>query len=689
MPSQEARFFHRTGTRSGPMDGTGLRPALLAGFGDLTRLRYDFPVVLVADAGEEPTVESLSVWIDAILAEIAPPGAAGEGLRRTVLRLEQGIREAVVGNDGGVLTSLWDATAERLIGTGDEQVAGDLASAREALRLDGQVVDCDALMPARVVTHAWWAVQERRVWRMRASIDALRTALAGLVRADFGRSAAGREATMLRAGVGTIHQELFDFETMAHLLAAPSGASGLPAARRRRIEEALGVLGAQRLFGGDRPHVYVFDSLEAALAAYSERLPEMAELVRAMAIAELEVEGRYVEATHDEVFRSLDPAMLGPEEIALFPDYLVRVDVDAAGRSLLAALVSGAPLKVVVAVDDPFGLGSHLAESAMAVGDAFVLQTTASHLYAARERVRAALDYRGPALISVFTGPAKSEPAVAPYLVAAAAIESRAVPAFTYDPSAGPDWAQRFSLHDNPQPDRAWPRHPLSYADEAMQRVIEEVAVTPADLALCDPRRSADFARVPREAWNDGIVPIDAWLTDGADRANCVPFIHAVDAEGAIHRLVVEERLARMVRRRADAWHRLRQLAGAGPANSVAAVTDPSAHDTVEAPAEAEPRAEAEAEPVADTAVQEAAPDEPYIETPRCTTCNECTGINSRMFAYNENRQAYVANPAAGTYRELVEAAETCQVAIIHPGKPRDPNEPGLDELVERAAAFL
>jgi hypothetical protein len=46
-------------------------------------------------------------------------------------------------------------------------------------------------------------------------------------------------------------------------------------------------------------------------------------------------------------------------------------------------------------------------------------------------------------------------------------------------------------------------------------------------------------------------------------------------------------------------------------------------------------------------------------------------------------------NPDAGTYRQLVEAAESCQVSIIHPGKPRNPNEPGLDELLKRAEPFL
>ena len=63
--------------------------------------------------------------------------------------------------------------------------------------------------------------------------------------------------------------------------------------------------------------------------------------------------------------------------------------------------------------------------------------------------------------------------------------------------------------------------------------------------------------------------------------------------------------------------------------------------------------------------------------------------INDQMFAYNENRQAYIADPDAGTYAQLVEAAESCQVSIIHPGKPLDPDEPGLDELVKRAEPFI
>jgi hypothetical protein len=81
-------------------------------------------------------------------------------------------------------------------------------------------------------------------------------------------------------------------------------------------------------------------------------------------------------------------------------------------------------------------------------------------------------------------------------------------------------------------------------------------------------------------------------------------------------------------------------------------------------------------------------PGVPYIETARCSSCNECIKLNDRMFGYDGNRQATIIDPAAGSYRQLVEAAESCQVSVIHPGKPRDPNEPGLEELLQRAAPF-
>lgn len=79
---------------------------------------------------------------------------------------------------------------------------------------------------------------------------------------------------------------------------------------------------------------------------------------------------------------------------------------------------------------------------------------------------------------------------------------------------------------------------------------------------------------------------------------------------------------------------------------------------------------------------------EAWIETARCTSCNECTNLNPRLFAYDENKQAYVKDVHAGTFAQLVQAAERCPAGIIHPGEPVNPKEKDLEKWIKRAEPF-
>ena len=79
---------------------------------------------------------------------------------------------------------------------------------------------------------------------------------------------------------------------------------------------------------------------------------------------------------------------------------------------------------------------------------------------------------------------------------------------------------------------------------------------------------------------------------------------------------------------------------------------------------------------------------EPYIDSALCTSCNECTNISKKLFAYNGDKQAYIKDPRGGTFAQLVKAAELCPVSIIHPGTPLNPKEKDLDKWVARAARF-
>ncbi|MCS7023310.1 MAG: ferredoxin [Bryobacteraceae bacterium] len=81
-------------------------------------------------------------------------------------------------------------------------------------------------------------------------------------------------------------------------------------------------------------------------------------------------------------------------------------------------------------------------------------------------------------------------------------------------------------------------------------------------------------------------------------------------------------------------------------------------------------------------------PPDPYIDSFLCTSCNDCIKINPRMFQYNADKQAYLADPAAGTYAELVKAAEGCPAKCIHPGLPRPGDQTATPDLIAKAAKF-
>jgi uncharacterized Fe-S cluster protein YjdI len=286
------------------------------------------------------------------------------------------------------------------------------------------------------------------------------------------------------------------------------------------------------------------------------------------------------------------------------------------------------------------------------------------------------------------------------YLSAAAAMESRAFPAFAYDPSGGADWASRFHILDNPQPDTDWPTHDLAYEDADHQRLTESVAFTLIDFVACDPRYARHFARVPRAKWNGGTASVaDVLAHDTGEVPEKAPSLLMVDGGNELQRVIVDARLIREARRCAEMWRSLQELGGIRNSHAERLLARARAAWEAEqakaggpTPVAPSPAAEIAAPapaPAAAVAEPQRSSDDPYIETARCTTCNECTQINDKMFGYNENKQASIINPDAGTYRQLVEAAESCQVSIIHPGKPRNPNEPGLEDLVKRAEPFL
>lgn len=681
-----------------PIPEPALRPALFAYRRDLTALRYDFPVVLMSGRSDASAVDSLTAMIDAALTRLADNRDA-DRLRHHAHALERELRRLLAERGGDFRLGAARTVVIGRLGLGsDSEFAASMRALDAALPSDAELLDCDRSFPGRMIGHLWAAAERKRVAEMRAEIDRLTLKVAEILDAAEARSNAGRSPENLRAAIGTVYAPMFDFVAFSRILERTAPPENLPERRRRRLHRLLSVLQSQRFFadpspaGKTKPHYdFNFTSCAEALRAWRERLPKMIELVKAMMVAQLEIAGEYDESRLDAVLTEFGVRELDPTQAARFPSYLIQLDAaqmtPADVAQMVEAFDAGLPLKVLVQSDDllapaslvegvcSLGLANRrLTGTALALGNVFVLQASAALLFGSREKLFTALAAEGPALISVFSGVDGQSEGITPYLLAAAATESRVFPSFAYDPSAGPDMASRFSLDGNPQPDRDWPQYDLCWQDADYQRAQESVAFTPVDLLACDRRFAGDFAPAPTAA------------------DTTAPYVMMVDGESCLHKMVADERLIRIACRCLDLWHGLQELGGVHNSHAERAVArartawEEAAQEQELAVAPAATPTQAEATVL--VAEPERSTDEPYIETLRCSSCDECTKINPKMFAYDKDKQAYIADPAAGTYRQLVEAAESCQVAIIHPGKPRNPNEPGLEELLARAAAF-
>jgi len=418
--------------------------------------------------------------------------------------------------------------------------------------------------------------------------------------------------------------------------------------------------------------------------------------------------------------------------------------------SLSELLRSSRPVRVLVeddlaAADEAEDLSRFhidLGQLVMAHRESFALSTTLARPDRLVERLVQVLGEPRPGVLLVQL--AAGAPATWRPLLAEAALWGRACPDFLYDPEAGPSWADRFDVDGNPAPELAWPIQRIPYRDGESEQILE-TAFTFADAVALERAYSSHLRVIPRLAWQDDVqVPLADYVADfePGKATRKVPFLWVVDASGTLQRAVVTQELAMACRDRLRAWRVLQEFGGfenayaeraaaaareaaeaeagreraeltqahaealthaqqAGARESMQRLAaallnrDPLAAlvgtpaPAVSAPASA---LDVEEEPEAGEAEEEDEPelsfDEPFIELILCTTCNDCTNINPRMFEYNSDKQAFIADATAGTFAELVKAAVKCPANCIHPGKPRNDDATATPELIARAAEF-
>jgi ferredoxin len=703
-------------------------PALVTGFTDLGRIRHDFPVVLANRNAlahpAQPLVTPLARVIDLAIAEAGQDPAADRRLRRDAYRLEKRIKQLDEDSPGRSLAALWRLAARGLLrATKDEArreiAARNLKRLRASLPLNGAVLNCGAAAARSIVEAGWQRELRQRRLRHRDALDGLILRLSQALEAERAESSRATSAAALSAALGDGHSGGIDPRALSQILRHGARPRGQSVSRSRRLRQVLRALrgACVRLDSSPRPT----GGWVEAVDEWRRQSEDHAELLRVTRMAAIELENRYCDDRHAALFAGLERHQLTPCERRASAPLLLYLDSERMDdrdlKTLLEALAGDLPLKVFLAIRRLPGAAASATGEAMFVewparigslaiglGNAFIVQAAASQLAEVQSDIVAALAYEGPALLAIYTGDADatdtpSAPAAAAaarlpaYLRCAAAVESRAFPALVFDPQASRAAADRLSLSGNPQADRTWASHRLAYEDEQGRPAERELAFTAVEFLALDGRFAAQLT--PETRSHPRLMTVADYLAqEGAERSEALPYTHVVDEAGRLRRAIVGWELISYANHLAGQWRALQELAGLADRPSAVA---PVLTETAGSEAEGERPPTDSSSDVTDVPAATGLGLPPaispngnvaYIDTPLCTTCDECTGRNPRMFAYNEAKQAFVRDPDAGTYRELVEAAEICPVCIIHPGMPRNQAEPGLDELIQRAAAF-
>ena len=515
--------------------------------------------------------------------------------------------------------------------------------------------------------------------------------------------------------------------------------------RRRSSMGMINSTGCTSVWGGTYPfNPYPFpwanhlfqDSTSMAMGIFEGHMTKMAEGFKAVRLAELELEDKYDAAKDDEFFTYFNWHQFTDEEWELCPP-VVAVGGDGAMydigfQNLSRMMASGKPIKVLVVDTQVYsntggqactsGFIGQISDMAqygkaikgkeeprkemglvgMAHRTTYVLQSSIAHSSHMIEGFIQGLKARRPALFNLYTS-CQPEHGIGDdmgVVQSKLAVESRAYPLFRYNPDEGRTPAECFDLEGNPALDQDWPTYTIKYKEGGRSREMT-VPLTFADFAITEARFRKQFRMAPQDTWNDNMVPLHEFLDmEADDRDGLFPYIWSVDRKNHLTRLLVAEPIVHSCEDRRDFWTMLRALAGVDKAEISRTEIEAQVRQEVVGQiasglmqlvggsgAAAFPMAAASAAgaaaPVADGDYLA-----PWIDTPQCTSCDECTNLNGKIFVYDGSKKAIIKDPEGGPYKDIVKAAERCTARVIHPGLPRDRSAKDIDKWIKRGEKF-
>jgi pyruvate-ferredoxin/flavodoxin oxidoreductase len=478
------------------------------------------------------------------------------------------------------------------------------------------------------------------------------------------------------------------------------------------------------------------DSPSVAMGLFEGHMDKMVEGFKAVRMAQMELAGGNNAEENEAFLARFNWEQLSDEEWHLCPP-VVAIGGDGAMfdigfQNLSRALMSGKPVKILVldtqvysntggqactsgfigqvADMSPYGSAKQgktesrkeISLIGMTHRTAYVAQGAVSNPTHLIESYIDGLNSRRPALFNVYAvcPPEHGVGDNASSNQSKLAVESRAFPLFRYNPDLGVTFSECSSLEGNPSLDSDWPTYKLNYVDEAGSRQSMTLPMTFADFALSEGRFAKQFKKAPPETWNDDMLLLADFLQlADAERKERFPYIWAVDKKNRLIRVLVSEALVRSTEERQRLWQQLKDVAGLN--RKVAdeeAIANRVRQELIQKLASSLTNfgslsipggmVSSDASPATHASAAAEDYEQVCLDTPDCTACDECININPKIFGYNEQKRVVILDTKAGTFLDIVKAAEKCTAGVIHPGTPWNKNEPNLEKLKLRAAKY-
>jgi len=487
----------------------------------------------------------------------------------------------------------------------------------------------------------------------------------------------------------------------------------------------------------------------SATSAFNKNIASWEKLFVAVRVGTLEVNSDYHTDVHDDFFTHFGWENFSTSELKNCPHFIMIADdvqlFETELSQLSAMLSKNIPAKVIaVKRNNLSGTDLHaqteLGALMLSHKNIYVAQSTSITPKYLFNNFSNGLNSFAPAFFNVLNVDAETHNN--PYLWTSSAVESRDFPGFSYEGTLGTSWGSRFEVEQNPQANLQYPIHKLTVVNAEGEKEEMEFPFTFADFVALCPDNKNHFMVIDSSAWNENLIDLTDYISNSADdNIGKVPFIWMMDATNELHKVAVSWDVVLATQERLDFWRFLQENSGINNyhvSQAVEATKAEMQEELEQKIAEINAEKEAEIQSVKDeesgkvmenltsvllnldttnlattsTPAQRAAPssapaeatdapteeapveeesmlsNDPYIDTALCTSCNECINMNGQLFKYNGDKMAFIADAKAGSFKELVEAAELCPVGIIHPGSPLNADEADLDDLTERAAKF-